>query len=75
MVRAMKCGGAPTLTNLQPQSLHDHGYVHNREGTATAALRLQGLNHGHLSCTTTGMEHDLHNRNIDHQETYSVTDA
>ena len=27
---------------------------------------LQDLNYGHLS-TTTGMEHDLHNRNIDNQ--------
>ena len=53
-------------------SLQEHSEVHHRAGTAAAAppRNPQSLNHGHLSCTTTGKEHDLQNRDIDHQETY-----
>ena len=54
--RCMNTATSTTVKKLQLRHLHEY---------------LQDLNHGHLSSTTTGMEHDLHNRDID-QATYSI---
>ena len=46
-------------------------------GSAPAAppRNPQSQNHGHLSCTTAGKEHDLHNRGIDHQKNTATAES